>query len=242
MLRVAIVLLLLANLAFFVWTQGWLDAVVGVRAIGDREPERLLRQVRPETVRILPAANAASAPSPAGAPATTPASAAVSTLAAPAESLACLESGPFTDAEIGTAQAAAQVAVPGAGWVEVQTTAPGAWLVYMGRYPNVQALNSKADELKRRRVAFEVVRTRPGLEPGLSLGRFDDLTRATRALDGFAQQGIRTARVVELAVATRSHRLRHERVDAALAARLAAGGEGLLGKALLPCGPKPQGA
>ena len=62
MLRALIVALLLANLAFFTWTQGWLDAVVGVRAIGDREPERLQRQVRPDLIRILPvdAGNAAA--------------------------------------------------------------------------------------------------------------------------------------------------------------------------------------
>ena len=46
MLRALIAALLLANLAFFAWTQGWLDSVVGVRSIGDREPERLLRQDR----------------------------------------------------------------------------------------------------------------------------------------------------------------------------------------------------
>ncbi|MBC8055262.1 MAG: hypothetical protein H7Y61_01650, partial [Rhizobiales bacterium] len=64
MLRALILALLLANLAFFAWTQGWLDAVVSLRPIGDREPERLLRQVRPEVVRILPAGAASAAASP----------------------------------------------------------------------------------------------------------------------------------------------------------------------------------
>ena len=39
-------LLLLANLGFFAWTQGWLDSVVSARARGDREPERLARELR----------------------------------------------------------------------------------------------------------------------------------------------------------------------------------------------------
>lgn len=62
MLRALVLVLVLANLAFFVWSQGWLDGdassgdagLVGVRSIGDREPERLGRQVRPEAVTLLP--------------------------------------------------------------------------------------------------------------------------------------------------------------------------------------------
>ena len=52
-LRVLALLLLLANLGFYAWTQGWLDGVVGLRAIGDREPERLARQFQPQVIRIL---------------------------------------------------------------------------------------------------------------------------------------------------------------------------------------------
>ncbi|MDE2298159.1 MAG: hypothetical protein KGK18_08320, partial [Burkholderiales bacterium] len=60
MLRALVLTLLLANVAFYAWTQGWLDAVVGVRATGDREPDRLAQQVRPEIVRIVPASAASS--------------------------------------------------------------------------------------------------------------------------------------------------------------------------------------
>src|SRR5206468_6335808 len=62
MLRWLVALLLLANVAFYVWSQGWLDDVVGVRARGDREPERLTRQFHPEVIKILtPQAVAAAA-------------------------------------------------------------------------------------------------------------------------------------------------------------------------------------
>lgn len=62
MLRLLALLLLLANLLYFGWTLGWLDAVVGIRASGDREPARLARQLRPELVRLIePAASAAAA-------------------------------------------------------------------------------------------------------------------------------------------------------------------------------------
>jgi hypothetical protein len=61
MLRVLLLVLLLANLAFFVWSQGGFGATSGATA-GDHEPERLARQVRPEAVQLLTPPVAASAP------------------------------------------------------------------------------------------------------------------------------------------------------------------------------------
>lgn len=60
MLRAIVALLLLANAVFWGWSQGWLDDVVGVRSIGDREPQRLAQQLRPEIVRVLPGAGASA--------------------------------------------------------------------------------------------------------------------------------------------------------------------------------------
>ena len=45
MLRLFVLLLVLGNAVFLAWTQGWLDDVTGVRASGDREPERSARWV-----------------------------------------------------------------------------------------------------------------------------------------------------------------------------------------------------
>ena len=205
MLRALVLALLLANVAFYAWTQGWLDAVVGVRASGDREPERLARQVRPEIVRIVPA-SAASEPA--------------------AGTLACLEAGPFGDTELAAAQAAARAALPSAGWTTVAAGPPSAWIVYMGPYPNRAALSQKEDELKRRALAYEELRDDPTLAPGpslgLSLGRYDQRTSAADALQRLVQQGVRSARVVELAAPASRHWLRIENADAALAAQLAA--------------------
>ena len=219
MFRALIALLLLANIAFFAWTQGWLDSVVGVRSIGDREPERLQRQVRPELIRILPA-SAASATLPVA--------------------LACLEAGPFADAELPAVQAAAQAALPAGSWVTVRSEQPGSWIVYMGRYPNREALMKKEDELKRRKAAYEELREPPALVPGLSLGRFEQRAAANTALEQFTQQGIRSARVVELAPASTRHLLRIERADAALSTRLAALKADALGRGFTACA-KPAG-
>jgi hypothetical protein len=220
MLRAFVLALLLFNLAFFAWTQGWLDSVLGTRSTGDREPERLARQVRPETVRILSAGVGAGEP------------------AAPA-ALSCLEAGPFADNEAAAAQAAALGALPAGGWVMARVTQPGSWLVYMGKYPNREALSKKEDELKRRKLSYELIEDNAVLAPGISLGRFEERALAAKALEQFARQGIQTARVVELAPASTRQWLRVEKADAAVAARLSALKADALGKGFVACAASP---
>ena len=227
MLRALVIALALANLAFWSWTQGWLDGVVGVRASGDREPERLARQVRPESVRILPATANVTA-----------------TATTEPEALACLEAGPFDAAGLAAAKAVVLAAAPAANLNDVKTEQPGAWIVYMGKYADKGTLAAKEEELKRRKVAYEEVSVAtppaPALAPGLSLGRFDDKAAAEKALAEFTRQGVRTAKVVETAVASTSHRLRVEQADAALAARLGALNDVALGKGFTACEVAPK--
>jgi len=200
-LRALVLALLLTNLAFYAWTEGWLDSVIGARPTGDREPERLARQVHPDSVRILSPSEAVDVPAP----------------IAPA----CLEAGPFADAELNAVQSVAKAALPAGSWESVNTDVPGVWIVYMGKYPAPDLLTKKEDELNRRSVQFEELLDHPTLAPGLSLGKFDDRTRANKALDDLAQQGIHTARVVELTPPSTIHLLRVEKADPALATRLA---------------------
>jgi hypothetical protein len=61
-LRLLLALLVVANVAFFAFASGTLDGIFGLRSIGDREPERLSSQVRPQTIRLLPMSAVASAP------------------------------------------------------------------------------------------------------------------------------------------------------------------------------------
>jgi hypothetical protein len=222
MLRLVLLALILANLGFYSWTQGWLDGVVGVRATGDREPERLARQVRPETVVILPPEAAASS----------------SVAAAPV----CLEAGPFSSTELVAANAALKQALPNAAegsWAEVKTETPGAWIVYMGKFVDTEGLTKKEQELKRLKLDFEVVRTPPSLDRGLSLGRFDVRAAADAALERFTQQGVRTARVVEISPPGSATVLRAARADEALAAELAALKASSLGKGFVACAKLP---
>lgn len=88
-------LVLAANAAFYAWTQGWLSPLLPLPpSLAGREPERLQRQVRPESITVLsPRASASAAsepgaetaPAEGAAPAAAAASAAASA-AAPAAS------------------------------------------------------------------------------------------------------------------------------------------------------------
>ncbi len=65
-MRALVALVLAANALFWAYHRGSLDGWFGLSSHGEREPERLARQVRPETLSVKPAAaeaasNAASA-------------------------------------------------------------------------------------------------------------------------------------------------------------------------------------
>jgi hypothetical protein len=52
MLRVAVLLLLLANAGYFAWSQGLLRAW-GLAPVQASEPQRLEQQIQPQSLRIL---------------------------------------------------------------------------------------------------------------------------------------------------------------------------------------------
>lgn len=288
MLRWFVGLLVVANLVFWAWSGGGLDAVTGMPVDADREPERLAQQVQPEAIRLLPDPGAA-ADSPAVAPgagngAARPGASAVSSAAtaataasarvaaaaasaaaavrpasavlaagpavvaataasqaprsavptgamasaaaagawpASAASVACLEAGPFTLAELGVARAAVAAAVGPGRWSERRQETPGLWMIVMGPYADAEALQRKKDEVGSIRVPFEEITGLPGLDNGLSLGRFDNRAAADAALARSVTQGIRTARVVMLRPPVTMHHLRIAGPDEALSERLA---------------------
>jgi hypothetical protein len=227
-LRALVLALVLANAGYFAWTQGWLDNFTGQRADHQREPERLARQLRPETVLIL---SPSSALPPIATPATTPAAPAASAPLAGA----CLEAGPFNTTEAEAAASAVQAALPPGSWADVKTDKPGTWLVYMGRYADRELLAKKKEEIGRMRLPFEEVRSPPSLESGLSLGRFDERAAAEKALAQFALRGVKSARIVELTPAGSSHMLRVDGADDALVRQLGELKSAALGKGFAPC-------
>lgn len=217
MFRWIVAALLLANLVFFAWSKGWLDEATGLRARGDREPERLQKQVRPESVRVV-----------------TPQAVAAAASAAEAR-LACLEAGPFNNDTIAAAETALAATLPSGTWVRRSTEVPSRWIVYMGRYANREAMQKKEQELARMRIGFEELTAPAELAPGLALGRYADPASAEAALAQLAQRGVQTARALELTKGSSVHVLRVERADPDLAAKVSGLRLDALGRGFTAC-------
>lgn len=215
MLRALIVILVLANIGFYAWTQGWLTGIVGVAPSTLHEPARLSQQVNPQNITLLPpqahAASGASSPgsdSVSRAASSAPAAPSSSAGAEPAASrvavnaakgqLACMQLGPLTEAERAALAQVARKSLPQLVWTETRADKKGLWLIYMGRYASQDMLEKKEEELQRIHVVFEEMLTPPDLRYGLSLGRFDDRGEANGALNRLAARGIHTARLVML--------------------------------------------
>lgn len=252
MLRALVAALLVANLAFWAWTQGWLDGVAGRRAVGDREPERMSQQVHPEAVKTV-ALPGSAAPAPAPAPAVAaPVAAAVSASAGPspgasaaAEPAAvvaafgpdCLEAGPFTPDNVDAAESALMKAsLPTDSWANVATDIPGVWLVYMGRFSDAEQLARKEDELRRLRVGAERLSLSGEAQPGLVLGRYPSRSQADDAMGLLQMRGVKSARVVAFSAPQTTHVLRFEKPDAALKAQLVTLKSAALGTGFVRCG------
>lgn len=218
MLRALLVALIAANLAFFGWTRGWLDEVVGISPQGDREPQRLAAQIAPEAIQILPPASLIKRVPPP----------------------VCLEAGPFTPAELPQAEGVLRLALPDGGWSLLTRERPGSWMVYMGRYTSKDTMQRRADELRKREVAFEEVRNLPDYEPGFIFGRYNREADAKESVKRLQAQKVRYARVVRLEPPSTSHALRIPKADAELQERLAQIGELAKGRKLQGCGKDPR--
>jgi hypothetical protein len=104
MLRALVVVIFVANLLFFGFTRGWFDGVLGLRAIGDREPERIANQVRPNSVVIMAMPSA-------------PAASSVAT--------SCLEAGPIAAADVAGAEASLKAMLPPGAWTDIRNETAG---------------------------------------------------------------------------------------------------------------------
>lgn len=230
MLRVLLLVLLLANAGFFAWSQGWLTPWLPARAEGG-EPERLAAQRHAERIRVLPP-RAASA-----ALATPPASAAVAAARAAAETAAvCLEAGPFTEAAARAALAVLLEHGVAADAVTRELVARNhTWGVVIGRLSDREAVDARAEELRRLKVRFEEMASPPTLAPALRLGNFSDRYGAETALAALAAKGVRGARVVALPLGPTQQWLRAAQADAELQTRLRSLPPERLERSFQPC-------
>jgi hypothetical protein len=211
MLRILVALLVVANLAVWAWTQGWMpgplqeqmSAWLGSGAQTRPEPERLERQVRASQL-VLMDDKALSAEK--------------SRLAA----TACVQAGPFADADYEAAKALVSALVPSSGIQSVSVNAPPVFWVYMGKYASAEQLAKKIEELRKIKLSHTEVSAPAEWAPGLILGRYDSKTAAEEALAQFGTRGIRTARVVEIPAGASMRLLRVPAVPESVSAQLKA--------------------
>lgn len=246
MTRVLVLLLVLANAAYFAWTRGALKPW-GMAPSPRTEPQRSQDQIEPAAVRLLtPAAAPPTAPAstpsgPPAIPADAPASAPAGPAAAPASAASsaaaageCLQSGPFTDPQWALLQDTLRTTLPSTVWTVENRVEPARWIVYMGRYADAEAVRRKRGELGVLKVPSEPLRN-PALEPGLSLGGHATEAEAKAALEALGRRGVRTARVARERDEVRSHVVRVPAAGPALKPQLASLQPMLAGKAFQPC-------
>ena len=222
MLRAIIVLLLLLNALFFVWTRGWLDSAIGIKASGDREPERMARQLQPEQIQLLGAQAAAAL-----------------------AKRSCLElaTPPENDAALQAAQAAlVRAGLPGTAISSSSSEQPGVWVVATIKLGTKDFKDRKEETYKRMHIAFEPL-TGPADElPSLVLGRFASEAAAKTALDGYEQRFLKGLRVLQLQAPSRRFSLRIAQADGPMQAKLAGSKEPALAGGFKACAAAPDTA
>lgn len=215
MLRSLVLILLLLNLAFFSWTQGWLTSVVGTHPSQQHEPQRLSLQRHADQLEVIPpgALNSASAASAALAHAIASAAAegssdaasepepevaaSASSASVPSGPTSCLRAGPFGSMEMGIVSTSLKPILPDNAWRTEEVTLEGLWFVYMGPYPDRELFNRKQAELKAiGGISFREVRSPTSLANGFVLGRYEQAAEAQTALAKLKERGVRSARVV----------------------------------------------
>jgi hypothetical protein len=224
MLRPIVLLLLVLNLLFFAWSQGWIERITGQPAQAGREPERLNQQVAPESIKVVPAS--------------------ASAVRAAAAMPVCLES-PWLQGEAGLSAAVSalkQAGVAADAWVDQRSDVPGVWAVATIRMGSSDFQARKEATLKRLNVAFEPLTGLPDEEPSLLISRHDSAEAAQKALDALAKRFVKGLRVLQIAEPGSTHRLRIEKADDALQARLAKLKDPALGSGFAACAVVPEAA
>ncbi|NPC55081.1 SPOR domain-containing protein [Caenimonas soli] len=218
MLRLALLILLFANAAYFAWSQRLL-APWGFAPAQQSEPHRLAQQIKPQTLTVLPAEEARRLEANGA-----------GSNGKPAE---CLQAGVFDEAQLASLRQALG-AWPAGSWGLEPSVEPARWIVYMGKYLTAENVARKKGELRQIGISFETL-SNPSLEPGLSLGGFATQAAAAQQLEALAERGVRTAKVVQERPEVRGQLLKLPAVDDGLRPRLEDLRPVLGGKNLRPC-------
>jgi hypothetical protein len=204
MLRFFVLFLVLANGAYYAWVNGHL-AKLGFAPTVQQEPQRLRAQINPQAVRLLNASDVRREQAQ---------EQLLAEQQAASKATVCLESGWLNDSQADTIRAAA-ASLPDNTWRMDSSTQAPRWIIYMGKYANAEALNTKKSELRQLGVSFESLQT-ASLEPGMALGVFDTRQEADTQLAKLTQRGVRTAKVLQETPQRTGQQLKLPAVDEAL--------------------------
>ena len=199
-MRIAFLLLILANVAFF----GWARYVAPPEAAADPQP--LGREIEPQKLKVI-------------APADLPPIAARPTPAPIV--LKCIEWGSFTVADAWQAQAALEPLQLGARLAQRRTEESAGWWVFIPPQASRGAALKKAGELKALAVDdYYIVQDEGPNRWAVSLGVFRTEEAAQARLAALRGQGVRSAQVGSRETPVPKVWLQVKGVDAALYARL----------------------
>lgn len=192
MLRLLALILLLANLGYFAWTQGRFQ---GVAAWGDptptREPHRLSQQLRPDRVVLLATSKdaASDVQSPEDRDGATDNAASTS-----GEPTRCLQTPPLSDRQFTALNELLAMSKAEGAWVVLTTIVPGRWIVYSGKLASPAALEAYKAELRQLKVPFREPAL-ASLMPGVAMGTYSSEANAEQALKEVGKAGVRNAKV-----------------------------------------------
>ncbi len=218
MLRIFVLVLILANGLYLVWSEGWLRSQ-GFAPQQQTEPQRVAQQIRPEAVRVLTPVEFKKVQAQ---------------VKADLEPKQCLQAGPFDAAQVSALDQALAAALPPGGWQFESVVIPEEWIIYMGKFSNADAFAKKRDELIAMKLEPQAL-TNKSLEIGLSLGSYDTQAKATAELAKLSQRGIRTARVLQDRSAGNATYLKLPAVSETMKQRLNDVKPALAGHALQTC-------
>jgi hypothetical protein len=214
MLRALVLILLLLNALVFGWSQGWLDSMLGLRADGEHEPERLQLQAHVERLTLL---------SPQ----------AVSAL----QARACLMLAPLPgDEALQAALSALERLGLGTGdWVVQSTAQAGSWAVATHKLGSRELQARKEAIYKQMRLNYEALSVLPDEQPSLVLSRHADETSAQAALESLSKRALKGLRVLQLQAPLNLYSLQLPRADGALQAQLLAATDAALAAGFKRC-------
>jgi hypothetical protein len=221
-MKLAFMLLVLANLVVFAWQQG----VFGDLPEAGREPGRVARQIEPERIRVLEPREVSALKERAreqkardGATGkAAPAAATVEISAAP-----CLEFGDFAGEAAVRARKRLDALNLANRLVELNVELPGWYTVFIPPKPTRAAVEVRAEELRRAGVKeLLVIADNSPMRFGIALGSFRDQDLALKHLEDLRNRGIKDARMTDKPSIVTATRFQIKDVDAELARQLTA--------------------